>query len=92
MSLAAHWWPDQLRLPNLRQLLPRRLPRTHGKLVDDLARRLVFRKLAERHRDAVLGFLGVSAGTPLDDDDAALGWRLPYVVALILDSPYHEVR
>jgi uncharacterized protein (DUF1800 family) len=92
MSLAAHWWPDELRGPNLRALLPRRLPSTHGRLVDDLARRLVFRTLAERHRDAVLGFLGVSAGTPLAEDDAALGWRLPYLVALILDSPYHEVR
>ncbi|MGH2635802.1 MAG: DUF1800 domain-containing protein, partial [Actinomycetota bacterium] len=92
MSLAAHWWPDQLRLPDLRKLLPKRLPATHGKLVDALARSLTFRTLSDDHRDAVLGFVGRSAGDPLSEDDEAVGWRLPYLVALILDSPYHEVR
>jgi hypothetical protein len=40
----------------------------------------------------VLGFLGRSAADPVNRDSEALGWRLPYLVALILDSPYHEVR
>jgi uncharacterized protein (DUF1800 family) len=92
MSLAAHWWPDKLRAAKPRTLLPKRLPRTHGDLVDALARRLTFRALAPEHRDAVLGFLGRAADDRLDEDDEAVGWRLPYVVALILDSPYHEVR
>ena len=92
LSLAAHWWPDTLRQAPLRSLLPNRLPRTHGALVDELAQRLVFRKLAAPHRAAVLTFLGRTASDPLDSDDAAVGWRLPYVVALILDSPYFWVR
>jgi hypothetical protein len=91
-SLAAHWWPEELRLPRLRTLLPRRLPRTHGTAVDLLAKRLVFRPLARQHRDAVLDFVGRFAGDPLSEEDALVTWRLPYVVALILDSPYHEVR
>ena len=37
LSLAAHWWPDELTQPPLRSLLPDRLPRTHGALVDALA-------------------------------------------------------
>ena len=63
-----------------------------GALVDALAKRLVFRTLPSTHRDAVLAFLGVTAATPLDEDDAAVGWRLPYLVALILDTPSHGIR
>jgi hypothetical protein len=92
LSLAAHWWPDSLSQKPLRSLVPDRLPKTHGALVDALAKRLVFRTLSTAHRDAVLGFLGRSASDPLDSGDAAVGWRLPYLVALILDSPYFWVR
>jgi hypothetical protein len=93
MSLAAHWWPTALKLPDLRQhLLPQKLPATHGKLVDALAKKLVFRTMSGAHRDAVLGFLGVGANTPLGPDGEAVDWRLPYVVSLILDSPYFQVR
>ena len=92
LSLAAHWWPKELKQPPLRDLLPRRLPKTYGALVEALAQRLVFRSLAPVHKQAVLGFLGHAASDPLSADDAAVGWRLPYVVALILDSPYHWVR
>lgn len=92
MSLAAHWWPDELQAPKLKKLLPQPLPSKHGALVDALAEGLVFRTLSSSHRAAVLGFLGRSAGDPLSEDDEAVGWRLPYLVALILDSPYHMVR
>ncbi len=92
ISLAAHWWPDELRQPPLENLLPSPLPPTHGPLINALAKKLVFRKLSTAHRDAVLGFLGETASSPLDANDAAVTWRLPYVVALILDSPYHEIR
>ena len=93
MSLAAHWWPTALRLPDLRKrLLPQALPATHGKMIDALAKKLVFRTLSSDHRNAILGFLGVEGGTPLGPDDDAVGWRLPYVVSLILDSPYFQVR
>jgi uncharacterized protein (DUF1800 family) len=92
LSLAAGW-SDDLRLPDLRaHLLPASLPATHGEFVQVLAQRLVFRKLAAAHRDAILGFLGKEAGDPLHANDAAVDWRLPYVVALILDSPYHGIR
>ncbi len=92
MSLAAHWWPEDLRAPKLDALVPKPLPKTHGALVDALARGLVFRTLSASHRKAVLDFIGRSPGDPLSGDDEALGWRLPYLVSLILDSPYHMVR
>jgi hypothetical protein len=92
LSLAAGW-SDHLQFPDLRaELLPAALPPTYGGLVQELAQRLVFRKLSATHRDAVLGFLGRATGDALHSDDEAVGWRLPYLVALILDSPYHGIR
>jgi len=40
----------------------------------------------------VLGFVGKTAAAPLGADDEALGWRLPNVAALVLDSPWHMTR
>ncbi len=91
--LAATWWPKELQLPDLRAaLLPAALPATHGGLVDPLSRRLVWRTLAAEHRDAVLRFLDATADKPLTASSSALGWRLPYIVALVLDSPHHLLR
>ena len=93
VSLAAQWWPGGLRYPDLKEtVLPKPLPGTYGQLVDAVAKRLVFRKLATAHRDTVLTFLGKTADSPLVKTDAAVTWRLPYLVALILDSPYHGIR
>jgi hypothetical protein len=92
MSLAAHWWPDNLVQPPLSKLLPKNLPATHGGLIDALAKRLVFRKLSAEHTASVLAIVERDPSDPLDDDDAAVDWRLPYLVAAILDSPYHATR
>ena len=92
MSLAAHWWPSELILPSLDGLLPDPLPATYGGLIDSLAKRLVWRKLSVAHRDAICAFLGETADARLRAGDEAVSWRLPYLVALILDSPYHFTR
>ncbi|MGZ8631260.1 MAG: DUF1800 domain-containing protein [Actinomycetota bacterium] len=94
VGLAGAWWPaDHLKVPNLaKNVLSAKLPKTHGSLVDALAKRLVFRTLTPSHRAAVLSFLERPASDPLDEDDAAVGWRLPYLVALILDTPSHGIR
>jgi uncharacterized protein (DUF1800 family) len=92
ISLAAQWWPDELDMPSLDRLVPDPLPKNHGDLVQALARKLVFRNLTSGHRNAVLDLLGAKPGDPLSPDDQAVGWRLPYLVSLILDSPYHAVR
>src|SRR5262249_44292667 len=54
MSLAAHWWPDQLVAPPLSSFVPSPLPATHGALIQALARRLIHRTLPAVQRDAVL--------------------------------------
>ena len=78
--------------PALRTLLPATLPATHGGLVDALATRLLLGPLSAAKRDAVCAFLDKTAAAPLKSTDAAVGWRLPYVVALVLDTPEFATR
>ena len=94
LLLAAAWWPDPktLSYPVPRSWLPATLPATYGGLVDVLSQRLVHRRLTEPQRAAVLGFVGKTAAAPLGAGDEAVGWRLPYVAALVLDAPGHVTR
>jgi hypothetical protein len=93
VSLAAGGWPSELVRPSLKKrFVPKPLPDTYGELLGHMARRLVHRPLPPDHRDAVLGFFGKTAGSRLRSGDEAIGWRLPYLVALILDSPSHLIR
>lgn len=99
MALAGRWWPvssdpknPMLQAPDPRTLLPATLPATYGDFVDRLAERLLFGRLPKTGRDAVLTFLGKTSTAPLGASDSAVTWRLPYVVALILDSSYHVRR
>ncbi|GIL34599.1 DUF1800 domain-containing protein [Phycicoccus sp. DTK01] len=78
--------------PALRGLLPTTLPATYGDYVDALSTRLLSAPLPVAKRDAVCTFLGRSASNPLKPTDGAVGWRLPYVVALILDTPEFATR
>ncbi|QIM20990.1 DUF1800 domain-containing protein [Phycicoccus sp. HDW14] len=78
--------------PALRSLLPATLPATHGAMVDALALRLLQGPIPAAKRDAVCAFLDKTAASPLRSTDAAVGWRLPYVVALLLDTPEFATR
>ena len=77
----------------VRRLLGSKLPKTWGAVVDTLAKRLVYRPLSTAHRRAVLDFIGKASGDNVSEDDQWLqDWRFPYLIALILDSPYHGTR
>ncbi len=78
--------------PELRSLLPATLPATYGALVDALSTRLLMAPLPPAKRDAVCAFLDKTAATAVRSTDAVVGWRLPYVVALVLDSPEFATR
>ena len=82
----------KVRYPALRSLLPATAPTTYGAYVDALSKRLIQVPLPSAKRDAVCAFLDKTATSTLSGTDAALGWRLPYVVALILDSPEFATR
>ncbi len=91
MSLAAHWWPTSIGLPTA-TTLPSPLPTTLGALVDELGRRLLFEPVSPQVRTAICAFVDGTPTTPLRSDSAAATWRLPYLAALLLDSPRHATR
>lgn len=92
-NLTAGWWPSELTRPALRDhVLPATLPATHGEAVDAICTALFGVPPAQEHRQAVLDFVGKSAGATLRSNSPLVTWRLAEVVALLLDSPYHHYR
>lgn len=93
LNVAAGWWPTAFDRPTLRNhLVGATLPATHGDLVDVVSRSLFGVTLAPTHRSAALAFLGKNAGDALRADSGAITWRLPYLVAMLLDTPYQAMR
>ncbi|MCZ3388991.1 MAG: DUF1800 domain-containing protein [Actinomycetia bacterium] len=92
LAFASHWGAAEFPMPPLRSLLPAKLPRTYGDMLDALARRLVFRTIEDRHKQVILTFLDRRASDSFDKQDADAVYRMGPAVALILDSPYHGVR
>jgi hypothetical protein len=97
MNIAAGWWPRTLTGPALKTMLPKQRPATYGALLDVLSNRLLQRPLPAAQKLAICTFLTdawttVTPSSALPADSAALGWRLPFVVALLLDSPQHAIR
>jgi uncharacterized protein (DUF1800 family) len=73
-------------------LLPSPLPATYGAYVDALAARLLVDPLSTAQRTAVCSFLLHAPTDALKATDIAVGSRLPYVAALILDTPNFAAR
>ncbi|GGK15199.1 hypothetical protein GCM10010124_04730 [Pilimelia terevasa] len=94
LNLAAGWWPEELVRPaaSLTAALLPTVPATYGELVDTLTDRLVGVRFADSHRAALAGFFGKQPASTLRTTDGAANGALPYLVALILDSPYFAER
>jgi uncharacterized protein (DUF1800 family) len=93
LNLAAGWYPSQLTRPAnmLTALVPVR-PTTYGALVDALAQRLIGAPLPAAHVAAVLSVAGKLPTSPLTAADTAVTGTLPYLIALVLDSPSFQLR
>jgi hypothetical protein len=57
-----------------------------------VATRLVGRTLAPAHTTAIAAYYGKTPASALKASDAAVGWAFPYLVALLLNSPYFALR
>ena len=68
------------------------LPATYGGLIDALARRLLGTTLPPAHTAAVLSVAGKLPTSSLTSSDKSLAGSLPYLVALVLDSPSFQLR
>ncbi len=86
----ADGWPDEVNRPDLKEFVfgQGALPSTFGEAVDAVGRSLFGMAPNSAHKQALLQFLGKSAASPASASASIFGWRLPYVVALLLDSPY----
>jgi uncharacterized protein (DUF1800 family) len=93
LNLAAGWYPSQLTRPAnmLTALVPIR-PATYGALVDALAKRLLGTTMRPEHVAAVTAVAGKTPASALTPKDTAVNGSLPYLIALVLDSPYFQIR
>jgi hypothetical protein len=90
---AGGWYPgsDRIAVPDLTTLLPTTLT-TYGALVDALAARVTGEPLPAAESAAVLTFLGKAPSDHVLADDPAVTWDLTRTVAILLDSPNHQLR
>ena len=93
LNVAAGWYPRELTRPAnmLTSLVPVR-PATYGALVDALARRLLGTSMRPEHVAAVTAVAGKTPSSALTAKDTAVNGSLPYLIALVLDSPYFQIR
>jgi uncharacterized protein (DUF1800 family) len=92
LNLASGWYPKQLTRPaDLLTALVPVLPKTYGALVDALARRLVGTPLPADHVAAVLSVAAKLPTSSLTSKESVAG-SLPYLIALVLDSPSFQLR
>jgi uncharacterized protein (DUF1800 family) len=93
LNLATGWFPSQLIRPAdmLKALVPV-LPATYGGLVDALAKRLIGVPLPAAHVAAVLSVAAKTPTSPLTAKDNSVTGSLPYLIALVLDSPSFQLR
>ncbi len=97
LNIISKAWPKTLTGPSVTTLVPKKLPATHGEMLDVLAQKLLQQSLPAASKVAVCTFLTdkvtrVKPSTPLTRKSALVGWRLPYVVAILLDSPAFTLR
>ncbi|BCJ54327.1 hypothetical protein Asp14428_58020 [Actinoplanes sp. NBRC 14428] len=94
LSIAAGWYPTTLQRPGslLRAYAGSTLPATYGALIDVVANRLLGRGVAPEHSAALAGFFGKTPESRLKPRDAVADWQFPYLVALLLNSPYFALR
>jgi uncharacterized protein (DUF1800 family) len=92
MNFAGQWYPPGLGFGKLSTFVPKPQPKTYGALFDGLAAALNVPALNGAQRGALAGFVSHKVHDPLVSTDEALGWRLPYLVALILDSSHQAER
>ncbi|WP_239159216.1 DUF1800 domain-containing protein [Winogradskya humida] len=94
LNVAAGWWPNSLQRPAslISAYAGPSLPATYGALINAVATRLVGRAVAPEHATALAAFYGKTPASPLKSSDDAAGWAFPYLLGLLLNSPYFALR
>ncbi len=93
LSIAAGWYPKELSRPDkLVDGFMTSLPATYGGLIDAVAQRLLHCSLSAAHVTAIAAFYGKTPDSTLGSNHAAVRWLFPHLLALLLNSPYFQVR
>jgi uncharacterized protein (DUF1800 family) len=92
MNLAAQWYPKDLGYKYLPTFVPNPIPKTYGHLMTGLAKGLNVPALNGTQVAALCTFVEHHPSDALGSTDEAVGWRLPYLIAMILDSSKQAVR
>jgi hypothetical protein len=94
LNIAAGWYPNTLVRPvsPVAEFAGATLPATYGALIDAVATRLVGRTVSAVHRTALAAFFGRTPEAKLKATDAAVTWQFPYLLAMLLNSPYFVMR
>ncbi|MCU1675648.1 MAG: hypothetical protein JWM93_406 [Frankiales bacterium] len=92
LTFASSGWPKPLRRPTPRSYFGAALPTTYGAAIDVLRAKLCLPAITSGQRSAICAFLGHRPGDALKPTDALFGWRLPSVLALLLDTPNYSIR
>ncbi|MGH9293449.1 MAG: DUF1800 domain-containing protein [Acidimicrobiales bacterium] len=90
LRLAGGWWTKQLAFPGVAALLGHPAPSERaGDVLDKLAARLLFARLAVSHKAALLEFMGRGEDEPIGQSGVE---GLGMLAKVLLDSPYFAVR
>jgi hypothetical protein len=92
LTFAGHGWPKPLRRPQPASYFGATLPTTYGAAIDVLRGSLCLPPITSTQRAAICRFLDHAPTDTLKPTDALFGWRLPSVLALLLDTPHYSVR
>jgi uncharacterized protein (DUF1800 family) len=93
LKVAAGWWPTQLQRPAdpVADMIGA-VPKTYGGLIDAVALRLLGRKMRVEHAAVLAEFFAKELSADVGEKDPAINGDFPYLVSLMLDSPYFALR
>jgi uncharacterized protein (DUF1800 family) len=93
VNIVAGWYPKQLVRPvSAVDDLVGPLPGTYQELIDKLAVRLFGCPMRPEHTAAVAAMFGKQPASTLRSRNSAVRGYFPYLVSVLLDSPYFTVR
>jgi uncharacterized protein (DUF1800 family) len=90
LAVAGGWWDGLTPKTPLQLLGGATRPQQAGQIVDALTDRLCQQRFPQAHRTALLSEVHKTETQTMSDDE--LGWQGVKLVALILSSPYFQVR
>ncbi|MEL0625331.1 DUF1800 domain-containing protein [Salinibacterium amurskyense] len=88
-GLTGGWFKGLTPPTKLNEALAPTAGQTNSQWVDAIAQHLIGRPLSDQHRGVLLAYLDVEGSAVAEQGNA---WQVPALAALVLDSPYFQLR